>query len=65
MPLDHADSPVVEFVSLEHYNAVHLVQTVHASLAELNKVIRGNALLSPSVQKMASSLLKHEVCQLL
>ena len=60
-PSDKLDSPVLEFVCLERYNAVRLVQTVHASLAELNKVIRGNALLSPYVQKLAGSLLANEV----
>ncbi len=60
-PSEHVDSPVLEFVCLERYNAVHLVQMVHASLAELNKVIRGNALLSSDVQKLASALLKNEV----
>ena len=52
---------MLEFVCLERYNAVQLVRTVHASLAELNKVIRGNALLSSDVQKLASALLKNEV----
>lgn len=60
-PSDQIDSPVLEFVCLERYNAVCLVQMVHASLADLNKVIRGNALLSSHVQKLASSLLKNEV----
>lgn len=61
-PSDKLDCPVLEFVCLERYNAVRLVQLVHVSLAELNKVIRGNALLSSQVQKLASSLLKNEVC---
>ena len=60
-PSDKLDCPVLEFVCLERYNAVRLVQLVHVSLAELNKVIRGNTLLSSQVQKMASSLLKNEV----
>ena len=61
-PSDTSDSPVVEFVSLERYNAIKLIQTVHASLTNLNKVIKGSALLSSDVQAMASSLLKNEVC---
>ncbi len=60
-PSEHVDSPVLEFVCLERYNAVQLVHTIHTSLAELNKVIRGNALLSSDVQKLASGLLKNEV----
>ena len=60
-PTEQTDSPVLEFVSLERYNAVRLVRTVHTSLADLNKVIRANALLSSQVQKLASSLLKSEV----
>ena len=61
-PSDSLDSsPVLEFVCLERYNAIRLVQMVHTSLADLNKVIRGNMLLTPHVQKLAGSLLKNEV----
>lgn len=60
-PSDKLDSPVLEFVALERYNAVQLVSTIHLSLKELNSVIRGTALLSSSVQKVASSLLNNEV----
>ena len=48
-------------VALERYNAIRLVQTVHSSLASLNRVLRGSSLLTPAVQKLASSLLKNEV----
>lgn len=61
-PSDMIDSPVHAFVSLERYNAIRLVQVVHSSLKDLNKVIKGTILLSSNVQKLASSLLKNEVC---
>ena len=48
-------------MALERYNAITLVQRVHSSLAALNKVLRGSSLLTPAVQKLASSLLKNEV----
>ena len=60
-PSDKIDTPVIAFIALERYNALRLVQTVHSSLAALNKVLRGSSLLTPSVQKMASYLLKSEV----
>ena len=60
-PSDKIESPVVAFVSLERYNAITLVQRVHSSLAALNKVLRGSSLLTPAVQKLASSLLRNEV----
>lgn len=54
-------SPISSFIQLERYNAIHLVQFVHASLAGLSKVIRGTSLLTSEVQSLASSLLKQEV----
>ena len=60
-PSDKIESPVVAFVALERYNAITLVQRVHSSLAALNKVLRGSSLLTPAVQKLASSLLRNEV----
>jgi len=60
-PSDKIESPVYAFVSLERYNAIRLVQVVHNSLRNLNKVIKGNILLSTNVQKLAGSLLKNEV----
>ena len=60
-PSDKLDSPVLAFISLEHYNAVRLVQAVHSSLADLNKVLRGSALLTTDVQRLARALLRHEV----
>ncbi|KAJ8027756.1 Cytoplasmic dynein 2 heavy chain 1 [Holothuria leucospilota] len=53
-------SPISSFIQLERYNAIHLVQFVHASLAGLSKVIRGTSLLTSEVQSLASSLLKQE-----
>jgi len=55
------ESPVTSFVQLERYNAIRLVQIVHASLASLSKVIRGTALLDAEVQALAGALLKQEV----
>ena len=60
-PSDKLDSPVQAFISLERYNAVCLVQTVHTSLAGLNRVLRGSSLLTTDVQRLAAALLKHEV----
>ena len=60
-PSDKIESPVLAFVALERYNAIRLVQSVHASLAALNRVLKGTSLLTPTVQKLAGSLLKHEV----
>ena len=55
------ESPVTSFVQLERYNAIRLVQIVHASLSSLSKVIRGTALLDAEVQALAGALLKQEV----
>ena len=55
------ESPVTSFVLLERYNAIRLVQIVHASLSSLSKVIRGTALLDAEVQALAGALLKQEV----
>ena len=55
------ESPVTSFVQLERYNAIRLVQIVHASLSSLSKVIRGTALLDADVQALAGALLKQEV----
>ena len=56
-------SPITSFILLERYNAIKLVQSVHASLAALSKVIRGTQLLTSDVSKMAEALLNQEVCQ--
>lgn len=55
------ESPVHAFVALEHYNAIRLVQLIHNSLRNLNKVIKGTMLLSANVQKLGNSLLKNQV----
>lgn len=57
------ESPVTSFVQLERYNAIRLVQIVHASLSSLSKVIRGTALLDAEVQALAGALLKQEVSE--
>lgn len=61
VPPSESNFPVLEFVALERYNAIGLVQTIHSSLKDLNKVMKGSALLSPAVQKVAGALLKNEV----
>lgn len=58
-----SQSPITSFILLERYNAIKLVQSVHASLAALSKVIRGTQLLTSDVSKMAEALLNQEVCQ--
>ena len=55
------DPPVKSFLLLERYNAVRTLQSVHASLAALNKVIKGTQLLSSDVQHLASALINQEV----
>ncbi|XP_022234957.1 cytoplasmic dynein 2 heavy chain 1-like [Limulus polyphemus] len=61
-PMENAGSelPVVTFVRLEHYNGIRLVQSIHASLAALSKVIRGTILLNKETRTLATSLLQHE-----
>ncbi|CAL1541204.1 unnamed protein product [Lymnaea stagnalis] len=54
------ESPVLTFIKLESYNAIKLVQSVHASLAALSKVIRGTQLLTSDVQMLAAALLNQE-----
>lgn len=39
---DDKTQPIESFILLEHYNAIQLAQHVHASLASLAKVIKGN-----------------------
>ncbi|KAL8606248.1 Cytoplasmic dynein 2 heavy chain 1 [Nucella lapillus] len=53
-------SPTLAFLLLEQYNGIKLVQSVHASLSALSKVIRGTQLLTSDVQKLAASLLEQE-----
>ncbi|CAG5115632.1 unnamed protein product, partial [Candidula unifasciata] len=57
---DSHNSPVLTFILLERYNSVKLVQSVHASLAALSKVIRGTQLLTTDVQNLAAALLNQE-----
>ncbi|XP_019521077.1 PREDICTED: cytoplasmic dynein 2 heavy chain 1 [Hipposideros armiger] len=59
-PNDRQGSPILSFIVLEQFNAIHLVQSVHQSLAALSKVIRGTTLLSSEVQKLASALLNQK-----
>ena len=55
------DLPVTSFIQLERFNGVKLVQSVHANLAALSKVIRGTQLLTSDVQNLASALMDQEV----
>ena len=55
------EMPVKSFLLLERYNAIRTVQSVHASLAALSKVIRGTQLLTNEVQHLASALMTQEV----
>ncbi len=52
--------PIKAFAELEYFNAVALLQLVHASLSGLSKVIRGTAHLDETVAALADSLLRHE-----
>lgn len=60
-PAEQQGSPVLSFITLEQFNAIRLVQSVHQSLASLSKVIRGTSLLSAEVQTLASALLNQKV----
>ncbi|OWK62944.1 Cytoplasmic dynein 2 heavy chain 1 [Lonchura striata] len=59
-PAEQQGSPILSFVTLEQFNAIRLVQSVHQSLASLSKVIRGTSLLSSEVQRLASALLNQK-----
>ncbi|XP_075905861.1 cytoplasmic dynein 2 heavy chain 1 [Nelusetta ayraudi] len=59
-PTEGHGSPVLSFITLEQFNAIRLVQSIHQSLAALSKVIRGTQLLTPEVQKLATALLNQE-----
>lgn len=55
------DSPIKSFILLERYNAVKIVQSIHATLAALSKVIRGTQLLTSEVQSISVALMSQEV----
>ncbi|KAK2517344.1 Dync2h1 [Columba guinea] len=59
-PAEQQGSPILSFITLEQFNAIRLVQSVHQSLASLSKVIRGTSLLSSEVQRLASALLNQK-----
>ncbi|GIY93479.1 cytoplasmic dynein 2 heavy chain 1 [Caerostris extrusa] len=54
------EPPIISFIRLEYYSGVRLVQSIHASLASISKVIRGAILLTDEIHTLATSLLKHE-----
>jgi len=56
-----SESPIKSFILLERFNVIKTVQSVHASLAALSKVIRGTQLLTSEVQHLAEALLNQEV----
>ncbi|KAI3384589.1 hypothetical protein SNEBB_000074 [Seison nebaliae] len=57
---DENDDPVAAFVLLEVYNAITLVQLIHKSIMELDKLLKGNTLLTGNLHKLASALLRQE-----
>ena len=59
-PNDENTDPIKAFVQLEFFNAVHLIQTIHKSMASLVKVIRGTQLLDEKVNSLAKSLMRQE-----
>ncbi|XP_034023634.1 cytoplasmic dynein 2 heavy chain 1 [Thalassophryne amazonica] len=59
-PAEGHGSPILSFITLEQFNSISLVQSIHHSLAALSKVIRGTHLLTPEVQKLATALLNQE-----
>ena len=54
------ESSMKEFVQLEYYNGVGLLQSVHKTLAGVSKVIRGTSLLNDKVFKLAANLLRKD-----
>ncbi|XP_068211563.1 cytoplasmic dynein 2 heavy chain 1 [Palaemon carinicauda] len=60
VPTSAGEAPVKAFIQLEYFSVISIVQTIHRSLAQLSKVIRGTLLLSRDVQKLAEQLLKQE-----
>ncbi|NXK72907.1 DYHC2 protein, partial [Amazona guildingii] len=59
-PVEQQGSPILSFITLEQFNAIRLVQSVHQSLASLSRVIRGTSLLSSEVQRLATALLNQK-----
>ncbi|XP_072706738.1 cytoplasmic dynein 2 heavy chain 1 isoform X3 [Ciconia boyciana] len=59
-PVEQQGSPILSFITLEQFNAIRLVQSVHQSLASLSKVIRGTSLLNSEVQRLARALLNQK-----
>ncbi|XP_071951365.1 cytoplasmic dynein 2 heavy chain 1-like isoform X2 [Antedon mediterranea] len=55
------EPPINSFILQEYYNAVHLVQFIHSTLASLSKVLRGSILLTSEVSSLAKNLLNQEV----
>ncbi|XP_064481252.1 cytoplasmic dynein 2 heavy chain 1-like [Ornithodoros turicata] len=53
--------PIDNFLQMEYYNGIRLVQEIHASLAALSKVIRGTALVTREVRDVGTSLMNHKV----
>lgn len=59
-PLASDSVPIKEFVQLEFYNGVSLLQNVHKTLSAMAKVIKGTSLLDATVTKLAKSILRQE-----
>ncbi len=58
---DANDPPITSFIALERFNALQLVQHVHASLASLARVIKGTQLLTPAIESLAMAIMRQEV----
>lgn len=57
---DNAADPIDAFVKLEYYNVVSLMQSVHRTLGNMSKVIRGIMVPTEVLVSVADSLLKRE-----
>ena len=44
VPRVRNDMPILQFIQLERYNAIQIVQKVHYSLSALSKVMRGKTI---------------------
>jgi len=56
-----SSSPLEAFVNMEMAIAIEIYAVVQRSFEAIRKVVYGAALLTPSVQELASSLLQHQV----
>ena len=52
---------MTSFIKLELYNAIHLAQHIHTTLASLAKVIKGTQLLTNDVEALAVAIMRQQV----